>query len=85
MTSPGQVAAGVSASARAPFWRVLQLIAGVALFLYALRLLAPMPADRVGFVLLVALLAAGSMALADSVVGLIASLFETLQQGGKQP
>ena len=35
-----------------------------------------MPADRVGFVLLVALLAAGSMALADSVVGLIASLVE---------
>jgi hypothetical protein len=44
-----------------------------------------MPADRIGFVLLVALLAAGSMALADSVVGLIASLFETLQHGGKQP
>ena len=70
---------------RSPFWRVVQAVAGIALFLYALRLLAPMPADRVGFVLLVALLAAGSMALADSVVGLIASLFEKLQQDGTQP
>jgi hypothetical protein len=32
-------------------------------------------------VLLVALLAAGSMALTDSLVGLIASLFEKLQKG----
>jgi hypothetical protein len=72
------------AAARSPFWRVVQLIAGVALFLYALRLLAPMPFDRFGFVLIAALLAAGSMAVADSVVGLIASVFESLQKGGKQ-
>jgi len=71
-------------SARSPFWRVVQVIAGVALFLYALRLLAPMPFDRFGFVLIAALLAAGSMAVADSVVGLIASVFESLQKGGKQ-
>ena len=32
-----------AAARRSPFWRVLQLIAGVALFLYALRLLPPMP------------------------------------------
>ncbi len=69
---------------RSPFWRVVQLIAGVALFLYALRLLAPMPFDRFGFVLIAALLAAGSMAVADSVVGLIASVFERMQKGGKQ-
>jgi hypothetical protein len=72
------------AAVRSPFWRVVQLIAGVALFLYALRLLAPMPFDRFGFVLIAALLAAGSMAVADSVVGLIASVFERMQKGGKQ-
>jgi hypothetical protein len=57
------------------------LIAGVALFLYALRLLAPMPLDRLSFVLLAALLAAGAMALTDSVVGVLASAFATLQKG----
>ncbi len=68
---------------RSAFWRVVQLVAGVALFLYALRLLSPMPSDRFGFILLVALLAAGAMGLADSVVGLMASLFEKMQKGGK--
>jgi len=72
------------ASVRSPFWRVLQLIAGAALFLYALRLLPPMPYERVGFVVIAALLAAGSMALSDSAVGVIASVFENLQKGGKQ-
>ena len=65
---------------RSAFWRVLQLVAGVALFLYALRLLSPMPGDRAGFILLVALLAAGSMALADSIVGLLATIFEKMQK-----
>ena len=69
------------ASARSPFWRVLQLIAGASLFLYALRLLPPMPYERVGFIVIAALLAAGSMALSDSVVGLIASVFENLHKG----
>ena len=69
---------------RSPFWRVLQLIVGAALFLYALRVLPPMPLERIGFVVIVALLAAGAMALSDSVVGLIATVFENLQKGGKQ-
>ena len=69
---------------RAPFWRVLQLVAGAALFLYALRLLPPMPFERFGFVVIVAVLAAGSMALSDSVVGLVAAAFENLHKGGKQ-
>ena len=69
---------------RSPFWRVLQLVVGAALFLYALRLLPPMPLERVGFVVIAALLAAGSMALSDSVVGLLATMFENLQRGGKQ-
>ena len=68
------------ATPRSPFWRVLQLIAGVALFLYALRLLSPMPGDRAGFILLVALLAAGSMALADSIVSVLAAVFEKMQK-----
>jgi hypothetical protein len=71
-------------SARSPFWRVVQVIAGVALFLYALRLLAPMPFDRFGFVLIAALLAAGAMAVTDSLVGVIASVFENLQKGRHQ-
>ncbi len=58
------------------FWRVVHLVAGVALFLYALRVLPPMPLQRAGLVLIAALLAAGSMALTDSVVGLIATLFQ---------
>ena len=69
---------------RSPFWRVLQLIAGVALFLYALRVLPPMPLQRGGLVLIAALLAAGSMALTDSVVGVVANFFEKMQRGGTQ-
>jgi len=72
------------APVRSPFWRVLQLIAGAALFLYALRLLPPMPYERVGFVVIAALLAAGAMALSDSVVSLVATVFENLQKGGRQ-
>jgi len=66
---------------RAPLWRALQVIAGIALFLYALRLLAPLPLDMTPFVLLAALLAAGAMAVTDSVVGLLAALFEKLLKG----
>jgi len=69
---------------RSPFWRVVQFVAGVALFLYALRLVAPMPNDRAGFVLLVALLAAGSMALTDSIVGLILAVFDKMQKKGNE-
>ena len=64
------------------FWRVVHVIAGVALFLYALRVLPPMPLQRGGLVLIAALLAAGSMALTDSVVGVIANFFEKIQKGG---
>ncbi len=72
------------AAVRSPFWRVVQVIAGVALFLYALRLLAPMPLDRFGFVLVAALLAAGAMAVTDSLVGVLAGVFEKLQKGRRQ-
>ena len=64
------------------FWRVVHVIAGVALFLYALRVLPPMPLQRGGLVLIAALLAAGSMALTDSVVGVIANFFDKMQRGG---
>jgi hypothetical protein len=71
----------MTSPSRAPLWRAVQLVAGIALFLYALRLLAPMPLDLTPFVLLAALLAAGSMAIADSVVGLLAALFEKFLKG----
>ena len=66
------------------FWRVVHVIAGVALFLYALRVLPPMPLERGGLVLIAALLAAGSMALTDSVVGVVANFFDKTQKGGSQ-
>ena len=66
------------------FWRVVHVIAGVALFLYALRVLPPMPLQRGGLVLIAALLAAGSMALTDSVVGVVANFFEKTQKGETQ-
>ena len=69
---------------RSPFWRVLQALAGISLFLYALRVLTPMPGDRAGFILLVALLAAGSMALADSLVGVLAAIFDKTQKRGTE-
>jgi len=69
---------------RSPLWRVLQLIAGVALFLYALRLLSPMPGDRAGFILLVAILAAGSMALADSIIGLLVATLDKMHKKGNE-
>ena len=64
------------------FWRVVHVIAGVALFLYALRVLPPMPLQRGALVLIAALLAAGSMALTDSLVGVVAGFFEKTHKGG---
>jgi hypothetical protein len=66
---------------RAPLWRAVQIVAGIALFLYALRLIAPLPLDTTPFALLAALLAAGAMAVTDSVVGLLAALFDKLLKG----
>ena len=69
---------------RSLFWRVLHLVAGFALFAFALRVLPPMPLQRGGLVLIAALLAAGSMALTDSVVGVVANFFEKTQKGETQ-
>ena len=69
--------------ARSPFWRMVQVVAGIALFLYALRVLPPMPFDRTGFVVVAALLAAGAMALTDSVVGLLAAFFANMHRGDR--
>ena len=73
---------GAAPPRRPLFWRVVHVIAGVALFLYALRLLPPMPLQRGALVLIAALLAAGSMALTDSLVGVVAGFFEKTQKGG---
>ena len=68
---------------RSLFWRVVHLVAGVALFLCALRVLPPMPLQRGSLVLIAALLAAGSMALTDSVIGLVSSWFDRTQEGAR--
>jgi hypothetical protein len=69
---------------RSLFWRVLHVVAGVALFLYALRVLPPMPLQRGALVLIAALLAAGSAALTGSVIGVIAAWFDKTQKGADQ-
>ena len=69
---------------RGLFWRVLHVVAGVALFLYALRVLPPMPLQRGALVLIAALLAAGSMALTDSVIGVLVSWFDRKPKGAGQ-
>ena len=68
-------------ASRAPLWRAVQILAGIGLFLFALRQIAPLPLATAPFVLLAALLAAGSMAVTDSVVGLLAALFDKLLKG----
>jgi hypothetical protein len=75
---------GTSSPGRSLFWRVLHVVAGVALFLYALRVLPPMPLQRGALVLIAALLAAGSAALTDSVIGVIAAWFDKTQKGADQ-
>ena len=69
---------------RSLFWRVLHVVAGVSMFLYALRVLPPMPLQRGELVLIAALLAAGSMALTDSVIGVAAAWFDRTQKDEKQ-
>ena len=71
------------ARSRSPLWRAVQVVAGIALFLYALRLLDPQPVDRTHFVLLAAMLAAGAMSLTDAIVGLLATIIEKFQKGPK--
>ena len=43
-----------------------------------------MPGDRAGFILLVAVLAAGSMALTDSIVGLLVAGLDKMQKKGNE-
>ena len=66
------------------FWRVVHVIAGVALFAYALRMLPPMPAQPVALVLIAALLGAGAMGITDSVIGVVAAWFDKTQEGADQ-
>ena len=69
---------------RGLFWRVLHLVAGFALFAYALRMLPPMPAQPVALVLIAALLGAGAMGITDSVIGVLAAWFDKTQEGADQ-
>ena len=65
---------------RGPFWRVVRLVAAVALFLYALRQLGPQPIGRLPLALIAGLLLAGAMGVTDSVVGLLAAAIEKLHK-----
>ena len=69
---------------RGPFWRVLRLVAAVALFLYALRQLSPLPIGRLPLALIAGLLLAGAMGVTDSLVGLLAAAIDKLHKG-RQP
>ena len=69
---------------RSLFWRVLHLVAGFALFAFALRVLPPMPLQRGALVLIAALLGAGAMAITDSVIGVLAAWFDKKQEGADQ-
>ena len=69
---------------RSLFWRVLHLVAGFALFAFALRMLPPMPLQRGALVLIAALLGAGAMAITASVIGVIAAWFDKKQEGADQ-
>ena len=65
-------------------WRAVKLVAGVALFLYGMRLLAPLPIPRMPFILLAAMLAAGAMAITDSICGIVAAILEKISKGPRQ-
>jgi len=70
--------------APSPLWRVVKLLAGIAMFLYGMRVLAPLPIARVPFILLAALLAAGAMAITDSLCGIVAAVLEKILKGPRQ-
>jgi len=63
----------------APGWRALQVILGALLFVAALGLLAPLGLPRGPYVFLAVLLAAGAMALTDTLVALLVAMMEKLK------
>ena len=71
----------MNSGVRALGWRVVQLATGLALFAWSLQQIEPMPLARMPFVFLAAILMAGSMALTDSLVGLLAGLVDKFQKG----
>ena len=66
---------------RAPIWRVVQVVAGLGLFVFTLMIIEPLPLARERFVIVAAVLMAGWMAIADSLTGLIAALVDKILKG----
>jgi len=62
-------------------WRAVQMLTGALVFLVALCLLEPLRSERAPYVFLAALLAAGSMAVTDTVVALLVALIENVLKG----
>jgi hypothetical protein len=58
----------------------VRLVAAVALFLYALRQLAPLPIARLPLALIAGLLLAGAMSVTDALVGLLAAAIGALRK-----
>jgi hypothetical protein len=67
--------------ARALVRRVVQVVAGLGLFVFALMIIEPFPLSRGRFVIVAAVLMAGSMAITDSLTGLLAALVDKFQKG----
>ena len=66
---------------RAWVWRVVQLLTGLGLFVFALMTIEPLPLPRGRFVIVAAVLMAGSMAITDSLAGALAALVDKFQKG----
>jgi hypothetical protein len=66
---------------RAFAWRVTQVAAGLGLFVFALMTIEPLPLTRGRFVVIAAVLMAGSMAITDSLAGLLAAFVDKLLKG----
>ncbi len=59
----------------APAWRLLQVALGAVLFAWAFGWLDALRLQRLPYLVLMALLAAGAMAVTDSLVSLAAAVF----------
>jgi hypothetical protein len=64
-----------------PAWRVLQVALGALLFLWALGWLDVLRSQRVPYVILAALVAAGAMWVTESVVTVFAAMLDKNAKG----
>ena len=71
-------------SMRSLAWRVLQVLLGTLLFLWALGWLDAQRMPRVPYAILAALLAAGAMWVTEGLVTLVAAMFDKNLKGPRQ-